>query len=496
MAEIKMSYIFIEKQKHESKTLQEILLEIIDSAVEVRDDEILKIDNIDVQYRIIQKKDSEYCFLEMASKARVNRVIPALKTIDDALFKSRQQKYYHSIRDYDGISESFCKRLYPKYSEFERKLRSLVLFILTKAYGSNWEKETVSKELLSVLKENAHGNVSLNETLENMDLATLETYLFEKRHVDYPVILNEKLSSKSLKDLEKNEICTIIEAMRPTSLWERHFEKYGSQETWMCKIKEIHDTRNKIAHHKTISIDEFATINKKLNNVNRDLSNAIEGIREENFTEYSVVDILGSFATITGNFVKNIVESQAFKDVVIGFNAKVQEMLKPMTAFYKSGVTDALSSVGKTYANMNLGLAQSEMVRSMNAMAESFSASKAVANSFTAAKVLGESLSAKKAFADSFTASKAMAESLASTKAITQSFAASKVMTESLASTKALTQSFAASKILAESAKTAEMLQKSTVFPQWEHIDPLASYEDEEQFEELDERTNEGDEEE
>ena len=421
MAEIKMSYIFIEKQKHESKTLQEILLEIIDNAVEVRDDEFLKIDNIEVQYRIIQKKDSEYCFLEMTSKARVNRAIPALKTIDDALFKSRQQKYYHSIRDYDGISESFCKRLYPKYAEFERKLRSLILFILTKAYGSNWQKETVSKELLSVLKENAHGNVSLNETLENMDLFTLETYLFEKRHVDYPAIMNEKLSSKSLEELEKEEICTIIEAMRPTSLWERHFEKYGSQETWMCKIKEIHDTRNKVAHHKTITIDEFATINKKLNSVNRDLSNAIEGIREENFTEYGIVDILGSFATIARDLVKNIVDSQAFRDVVIGFNAKIQEIVKPMTEVYKSSMVDALKSVGKTYANMNLGIAQSEMVKSMNAMAESF------------------------------------------------------------ASTKALTQSFATSQLLAESTRTAEMIKKSFGFPQREHIDLIALHDDEEQ---------------
>ena len=35
MAEIKMSYIFIEKQKHESKEMQEILLEVIDDAVRV-----------------------------------------------------------------------------------------------------------------------------------------------------------------------------------------------------------------------------------------------------------------------------------------------------------------------------------------------------------------------------------------------------------------------------------------------------------------------------
>ena len=476
MAEIKMSYIFIEKQKHESKTIQEILLEIIDNTVETREDELLTVDNVNINYRIIQKRNSKRCFLEMTSKERVTRSIPALQKVDRALFTSNQQRYYHSIRDYDGISESFCKRLYPKYAEFERKLRSLVLFILTKAYGSNWQTETVSDEMLAVLQEKAHGRVSLNETLENMDLATLEIYLFEERHVDYPSIINEKLSTKHLEELDKEDICEIIEKMRPTSLWERHFEKFGSQEMWKKKIIDVHSTRNKVAHQKTISFEEFTSISKKINSVNRDLSNAIEGIREENFTEYGIVDILGSFATMARDLVNNIVESQSFRDVVIGFNAKIQEIVKPMAAVYKSSMADTLKAVGKTYANMNWGLAQSEMVRSMNAMAESFSASKAVVNSFAA--------------------SKAMTDSLASTKALTQGFAASKAMTDSLASTKALTQSFAASKILAESAKTAEMIRKSTAFPQWEHIDPLASCEDEEQFEELDERTNEEDEEE
>lgn len=437
MAEIKMSYIFIEKQKHESKTMQEILLEIIDNTVEIRDDENLKINNVDIGYRIIQKRNSKYSFLEMISKERVNRSIPALKKIDDALFKSNQQKYYHSIRDYDGISESFCKRLYPKYAEFERNLRSLVLFILTKAYGSNWQRETVSKELLSVLKENAHGNISLNETLENMDLATLETYLFEKRQVDYPVIINEKLSAKNLGNLEKEEICTIIEEMRPTSLWERHFEKFGSQEIWIGKILEIHDVRNKVAHHKTISIEEFKIINRKLNSVNRNLTSAIEGIREENFTEYSVVDILGSFAIIAGNLVKNVVESQAFKDVVIGFNAKIQEIVKPITEVYKNGMADTLKSFGKACVNLNLGIAQSEMVKSMNTMAENFAVSKIIL------------------------------DDIATTKKITDNFAV----------TKTVAQSFPTSQMLSESTKAAEMIQKSFEIPRGEYISTVASFE-------------------
>ena len=153
-----------------------------------------------------------------------------------------------------------------------------------------------------------YGTVSLNETLENMDLATLEIYLFEERHVDYPSVLNEKLATKCLEELEKEEICVIIEKMRPTSLWERHFEKFGSQEIWKRKIIDIHNTRNKVAHQKTISVEEFTTINKKLNSINRDLTNAIEGIREENFTEYGIVDILGSFATMARDLVKNIAE--------------------------------------------------------------------------------------------------------------------------------------------------------------------------------------------
>lgn len=230
MAEIKMSYIFIEKEKHESKTTQEILLDILDGVVQERSEKKFKVNEIEVQYRIIQKRNSNRCFLEVTSEARINKLIPTIQKVDNALLKSTQQRYYHSIRDYDGISESFCKKLYPKYAEFERKIRSLVLFILTEAYGSRLIHETVPDDMLDAIKKNAYGNVSLNELLENMDLATLEAYLFEKKEVNYLQILNEQLSSNNLENLSKEEICEIIESMRPTSLWERHFEKFGSQE--------------------------------------------------------------------------------------------------------------------------------------------------------------------------------------------------------------------------------------------------------------------------
>ena len=99
------------------------------------------------------------------------------------------------------------------------------------------------------------------------------------------------------------------------------------------------------------------------------------------------------------------------------------------------------------------------------------------------------------AMANSFSISKKVADSLSTTTSLAGGFTATKAMADSLASTKALTESFAASRMLVESTKTAEMLQKSFAIPKWEHISPIVSHEAGEQMEEFDEKAVEGDEE-
>lgn len=193
-----------------------------------------------------------------------------------------------------------------------------------------------------------------------------------------------------MEKLKKEEICAIIEGMRPTSLWERHFEKFGSQEIWASKISEIHNMRNKVAHQKTISISEFTTTNKKLNAVNRDLSNVIEEIREDNFTDYSVVDILGSFAMLTENMMKDIVPPRAFIDVVAGFNARIQEILKPISTIYNNDMLEAFGNIGKIYDHFNLEVARTGIGKSMNVLTESLLPSQNFANSFVSTKALSQ----------------------------------------------------------------------------------------------------------
>lgn len=358
MASIKLGYIFIEKKKHESMTTKDLIEQIIDEVVDFRDGDSIRFDcdksEAYIKYRMIQKRKSSRCYLELETVGlRVNKAIEQLQKIDEEFSKSSLQEFYYYIKEYDGISESFCKRLYPKYAQFERKLRRLVLLILTKAYGSDWSKETISRDMLDGIKKIAKGNVTLSTTLENMNLATLEEYLFKKRSVDYSEIISTELSTANLEKMGKEEICVIIEKIRPTSLWERNFKECGDGEEWKNRIESIHDVRNKIAHQKSIIEQEYKATNNKLNFINRELDKVVFQIQEQNFTEFRSIDILGSF-TLMEDKLKNglsIVFQKMFQAIVINFSKRIQEIVKPIETEIMS---ESIRKFGNSIAEYSL----------------------------------------------------------------------------------------------------------------------------------------------
>ena len=195
MSEMKMNYIFIEKETQDSLSMCEQIAELLgveDSKMKsgnLPTSGFICLQDVEVFYEISGKSGADQYFLELSTKARVNRAVIALQTLDDTIYQSPKQKYYTAIRVYDGISESYCKRLYPKYAEFERLLRALVSLIVTKAYGSAWREETVPEEMMADLKKNARGNLPISETLEQMDLSTVEEYLFAEREVVYEEVV-------------------------------------------------------------------------------------------------------------------------------------------------------------------------------------------------------------------------------------------------------------------------------------------------------------------
>lgn len=343
-----MSYIILEKTKDNNRTFEQIIFSCLEDSGYRRQSEYILIDDKNfVKYSIRHKKNSQRYYLEIISNLRVNKGEDVLLNLDECLVKSPEQKYIDIIRVYDGVSASFCERLYPKYGNFERLLRQMILLVLTKAFGSEWRNKTITKEQLNGMKKvaKAKGNLSLSDTLEQFDLDSMERFLFEKRQINYIDFFENKLKKDDIKNKKKEELIELINEMRPCSLWERNFEILGKQQKWEKKIYEIHDLRNKVAHSKKITKGEYKCTNKKLNELNKDLSKAIIKIQDKDFENVDYVDILGNFALSIGKMTQRILENYDFSKVINGINKVVQDMIVPLREAYKSSINESLEKI-------------------------------------------------------------------------------------------------------------------------------------------------------
>lgn len=112
MSEMKMNYIFIEKETQDSISMCEQIAELLgveDSKMKSGNlpmSGFICLQDVEVFYEISGKSGVDQYFLELSTKARVNRAVIALQTLDDTIYQSPKQKYYTAIRVYDGISES------------------------------------------------------------------------------------------------------------------------------------------------------------------------------------------------------------------------------------------------------------------------------------------------------------------------------------------------------------------------------------------------------
>ena len=283
-----------------------------------------------------------------------------LETIHIALKSSPLQKYFHVVKSYDGVSASYCERLYPKYAEYERKLRSMILIIVVKAYGSNWI-ETVPKDIEDSISKKARvkeiSRLAFDEILEYADLAELENYLFEPNQTDFEQFVKKELRPEKIKDLEKEEIMQMVaDVLFPTCLWERVFSDIGDMKDWKKALKKVHDIRNGVAHHKTITREQYKDTLKQLRNVIKMIDIAIKQVKKEEFENTKSIDILGNFVFFAGKNPFVLLQKDSLIDVVSNFNKRMQELVKPILSQYPTDTIKTIQENAKQFSEINLGL--------------------------------------------------------------------------------------------------------------------------------------------
>ena len=236
--------------------------------------------------------------------------------------------------------------MYPKYSEYERKLRYMVLLMVTKAYGKGWVANTVKGELQENVTAKARNNINrirMEDVLEYFDLSDLEKYLFFPQEIDIAQFVENELTPEKLASLDKFQICSLIEkARRPSCLWERIFIDVGDVDEWKKFTEMVYVTRNSVAHNKKLSKQQYDETLKTLKKISDRLDIAIDTVITHEMEVVKKIDILGAFANVTEKLKLGQSEYTGMNVLLVEFGKKAKELVKPIEEKLCPEIVDAI----------------------------------------------------------------------------------------------------------------------------------------------------------
>ena len=351
LADILLSYIIIKNDDTKEK-IQDLIDQYMNRTGFSYEDGYYVLGDEKVKFDLKHKPKTNRYYLELFSSTRFNKGIEIMQSFDDCLYMSDFRRFATVYRDYDGISAVLSEKLYPLYTKYERGLRRMILIVLSKAFGVDCVKETVTPDQMKNVKSNSKGKISggdISEILEYFDLKQLEDYLFLPHAIDCIAYIGDELSEKKIKKMNKDEICRCIDKMRPKSLWEKEFNEIGTQEEWEKLITQVHDCRNKVAHHRKIRVEEYKYTNKQLKVLNKKIEDSISKLYTKEFSVANSANVLSGFGLALYDLSKSMNVFRDNSDVIIGVSQKIHDIMNSLT---KSLSTDNIEMFKRISSNM------------------------------------------------------------------------------------------------------------------------------------------------
>jgi hypothetical protein len=244
---------------------------------------------------------------------------------------------------WDGVSFEWSKELYPLIYEVENSMRKLISkFMLTKL-GIGWHKSTVPKEVEKSIKtanyKPSHG------VLYEVDFIQLSNFLFESYSLKdinkLPASLTDIIKN-GLTEEKKKEIQDYI----PISNWDRYFSDLVECESEELKKKweKLYEIRCKVAHNKSMSIDDVKSAKELCQTLNQIISKALSKLIKIEIPEEQKESVsLHTIATVndpTKDYVSKYLNfNTEFSDLIYKNNDKITFDLD-----YKSPLSSLLYS--------------------------------------------------------------------------------------------------------------------------------------------------------
>ncbi len=266
---------------------------------------------------------------------------------------------------WDGVGYEWSKELYPKIYQVENYLRKLISKFMLVNLGLRWHKKSVPESVKTTIK-NSHFKEN-HAILYEVDFIQLSHFLFKpyplKNTNDLPSVI-DGLLDQGLTEADKKEIKNYI----PRNNWDRYFSKILNIESEQLESKwtKLYDIRNKIAHNKSLKIEDFENGKDLCSFLLSTIKNAIESLEEIKILEEERETIsLNSMATMNEALIPFIENYQYFNHGVfetINNNLEVfgniSESIKPIRSIIEnvshinpimgSGLAEALTSIEDT----------------------------------------------------------------------------------------------------------------------------------------------------
>lgn len=203
---------------------------------------------------------------------------------------------------YDGISQYYANRAYPRINDIENLMRKLITKFMLMNVGADWTKEKVPDDVKNSINSDNRDSTYLH----SVDFIQLKNFLFsEKYNTRKDKLIDILKKSEDLSELNLNELKLMI----PKSNWDRYFSKEIpiSQDKLSKQWSELYILRCKIAHNKTFNKIEFTRVKELIENLKPIIEKAIEKldhiaiskIDRENLEE----EIVGNFSQKHGEFL-------------------------------------------------------------------------------------------------------------------------------------------------------------------------------------------------
>lgn len=397
MADIRMSYIIVAKETTDV-SLENIIIEALSKdCITTENGQKLVLEGKEYLFnqRIHQQEGTTQCYVEITSQGRVKNVIYVLTYLNNIICSSEIVKYYQVITDYDGLSQYYCEKLYPKYATFERTLRSILYIILIKIYGIDWYDEVVKKDrfengakedINAAIKKITKGKKSpqklISTALEEMDLDTMRKFLFLPYRYIAPDKVIDMLLNDDFDSITKEQIYEKLNLARKLTLWRECLSQIGDEQTWNSNIDSIRISRNIVAHSKTLTFEKYEKYRKEINKRNRELKNLLTELQEEKFKQEQKKELTSSIDnlfTVVGSIygsgelkkavdnlqanMKNIVDTipssilnKFASELLQESSERIAEKLKKMMETMRLSMSETLRRMTETYFHMYLDM--------------------------------------------------------------------------------------------------------------------------------------------